>query len=133
MIIFRHFLVYLGDELNRACMGNGTGAESGSFISQFWKNPEFEGHTQHILYFILMVYFIWVCFHHASNTPRAPPAQVKTPCILQLTQMARVNPARPTRGRSASIQVQEGAPPFYKQTSCTTSTSQCDRAAHCMC
>ena len=47
MTIFRYFLGYLGDELNQACVGNGTGAESESFCFQFWKNPEFEGHTQH--------------------------------------------------------------------------------------
>ena len=36
-MIFRHFLGYLGDELNRACVGNGTGAERESFCFQFWK------------------------------------------------------------------------------------------------
>ena len=33
----RHFLVYLGDELNRTCVGNGTGAESENFAFNFVK------------------------------------------------------------------------------------------------
>ena len=35
MMVFIYFLGYLGDELNRACVGNGTGAESESFASHF--------------------------------------------------------------------------------------------------
>ena len=34
----------------------------------------------------IFLYFIWVCVHHASITPRAPPAQVETPWHPQLTQ-----------------------------------------------
>ena len=39
MIVFRYFLGYLGDELNRASVGNGngTGAESESFAFNFVK------------------------------------------------------------------------------------------------
>jgi hypothetical protein len=38
-------LVTLGGELNRACVGNGTGAKGEGFAFNFEKNPEGEGHT----------------------------------------------------------------------------------------
>ena len=56
MVIFRHFLVYLGDELKPGMLGNGTGAESESFVLQFWKNLEFEGQTQYISYLYLILF-----------------------------------------------------------------------------
>ena len=37
MMVFIYFLGYHGDELNRACVGNGTGAESESFALNFVK------------------------------------------------------------------------------------------------
>ena len=73
MIIFRHFLVYLGDELNRACMGNGTDAESESVLSYIFGKILSLRVTHsifYILYFILIFYFIWVC---VSITPPTPP------------------------------------------------------------
>ena len=40
-----YILGYLGGELNRACVGNETGAKSEGFAFNFEKNPEGEGHT----------------------------------------------------------------------------------------
>ena len=40
-----YILGYLGGELNRACVGNGTGAKSEGFAFSFGKNPKGEGHT----------------------------------------------------------------------------------------
>ena len=37
MMVFIYFLGYLGDELNRACVGNGTDAKSESFDFNFVK------------------------------------------------------------------------------------------------
>ena len=37
MMVFRYFLGYLGDELNRASVENGTVAESESFALNFVK------------------------------------------------------------------------------------------------
>ena len=36
-----------------------------------------------ILFYIILIILFGFCFHHASDTPRAPPAQVRTPCILE--------------------------------------------------
>ena len=36
-IIYRYILGYLGGELNRACVGNGTGAKSEGFAFNFWR------------------------------------------------------------------------------------------------
>ena len=37
MMVFRYFLGYLRDELNRASVGNGTGADKESFAFNFVK------------------------------------------------------------------------------------------------
>ena len=44
--MFRIYILgYLGGELKRACVGNGTGAKSEGFAFSFGKNPKGEGHT----------------------------------------------------------------------------------------
>ena len=45
--VLRFFLGYLGGELNQACVRNGTGAESESFLFYFCENHKNEGQAQH--------------------------------------------------------------------------------------
>ena len=120
-------------------MGNGTDAESESFVLHFWKYPEFEGHTQHIyilyfilkFYFILIFYFIWVCFHLLQH-PQGSSSPGRNPLPPSADTNGEGKPCQTHKGQECQHQEQEGAPPFYKQASCTTSTSQSDRAAHYM-
>ena len=66
-MVFRYFLAYLGDELNRASVGTGTSAESESFAFQFCKNHKTEGHRTIIMMSMTMstrmrmMTFLMVC------------------------------------------------------------------------
>ena len=59
MVISQNFLVYLGDELNRACVGNGTDAKSESFDFNFVKIRKLRAtHSINSFYLQFQLYLI---------------------------------------------------------------------------